>query len=98
MADFEFPFASSGTPTSFPIGDTGFTGIDQAGTLTPIVITLDSGIAIVTLSTVTHASVLTAMHRYLKRNGTVSDGGAGGRPNRGSLEVLPTETNVGAAD
>jgi len=42
--------------------------------------------------------VLTAMHRYLKRNGTVSDGGAGGRPNRGSLEVLPTETNVGAAD
>ncbi len=29
MADFEYAFASAGTPVSFPVNDSGITGIDE---------------------------------------------------------------------
>ena len=97
MADFEYAFASSGTPTSFTIGKTGITGIDEAGTLTPKIIRLSSSVNVLTTGGETDASIVALMKSFLQRHNEGHDG-AGGFPTQPSLQETPAETNVGAAD
>lgn len=98
MANFEYAFASEGTPTSFPIGDSGVTGVDEAGTLTPKTIKLDANVHVLLTATKTDAELRTAMEAFIKRYGGNTRGEAGGFPTQATLQAAVTETNVGAAD
>ena len=97
MADFEYAFASSGTPTSFPIGKTGVTGIDEAGTLTPKIIRLSNTVNVVMVGGETDAQIVALMQSFLQTLGYGHEG-AGGFPARSSIQETPAETSVGAAD
>ena len=97
MANFEYPFASAGTPTSFPVSGTSVTGIDEAGTLTPKIVRLGPGVTILITTDTTDAELVTLMRTFMGRFG----GGrqeAGGFPTQATLQETPTETSVGAAD
>ncbi len=97
MANFEYPFTSSGTPNSFPIPGVSLTGIDEAGTLTPAVLPLAAGATLVMSAALTDAQVAAIFQSWLNRAG-YSSGGAGGSRPQGSATYLPTLTQVGAAD
>ena len=97
MADFEYAFASSGTPTSFTIGKTGITGIDEAGTLTPKIIRLSASVNVLFTGGETDAAIVALMKSFIQRHGEAHDG-AGGVPTQATLQETPAETNVGAAD
>jgi hypothetical protein len=97
MADFEYAFASEGTPTSFPIGASGITGIDEAGTVTPKTIELGANVTVLLTATKTDAELVALMTRFIQRYGGGRDS-AGGFPTQETLQVASTETSVGAAD
>ena len=98
MANFEYPFASAGTPNSFTIPGVSVTGIDEAGTLTPKVVQLGAGVTVV-ITTATSDAVLAGYRQdWLKRYGGFHEGAAGGHPTQATLQVAPTLTEVGAAD
>jgi hypothetical protein len=97
MADFEYAFASSGTPTSFPIGDSGVTGIDEAGTITPKAIKLGDNVHVLLTATKTDAEIVELMRAFGSRYGAFHEG-AGGAPAQATLQVALTETEVVAAD
>ena len=97
MADFEYPFTSAGTPTSFPISGTSVTGIDEAGTLTPKIIRVGPGVTILITTATTDAAMVTLLRAWLQRHDGFHEG-AGGFPTQATLQVAPTETAVGAAD
>lgn len=90
MANFEYAFASSGTPTSFPIGDSNVTGIDEAGTITPKCVKLGANVHVLLTATKTDAELVTLMREFMQRYG--------GCPTQATLQVALTETEVGAAD
>src|SRR5688572_100580 len=98
MADFEYAFASSGTPTSFPISGAGITGIDEAGTLTPKIVRLAAGATLVLTATFTDAQLIELFRGFAQRAGAKTDGSSGGFVAQGSIQETPTETEVGAAD
>lgn len=98
MADFEYAFASSGTPTSFPISGTSVTGIDEAGTLTPKIVRLAAGATVVLTAAFTDAELVALFQRYAARLGVKTDGSSGGGAAQGSGQETPTETEVPAAD
>jgi len=97
MADFEYAFASAGTPTSFPIGNSGVTGIDEAGTLTPVVVTLGADVNLLITATKTDAELVALMQTFIQRYAAGHEG-AGGFPAQATLQITPAETSVGAAD
>ena len=97
MADFEYAFTSSGTPTSFSIPNSGITGIDEAGTITPKTINLGANIDVLLTATKTDAEIVAAMQEFIRRAG-YSTGGAGGFPAQASVQFVPALTSVGAAD
>jgi hypothetical protein len=97
MADFEYAFASSGTPTSFPISGTAITGIDEAGTLTPKIVRLGPSATLLLTTAYTDAELVTLMLAFIRRYGAGHDG-AGGFPTQSSIQETPTETEVEAAD
>lgn len=97
MADFEYAFASEGTPTSFPIGDSGVTGIDEAGTLTPKLVKLGANVHLLLTATKTDAELRSLMEDFIRRYGGGHDG-AGGFPTQATQQVALVETNVEAAD
>lgn len=98
MAAFEYAFASDGTPNSFPIGRSGITGIDEAGTITPVVIGIGTDIEVLLTAVKTNAEVVAAMQDFIRRSGFGVTGGAGGQPAQGSIQIAPTLTEVPAAD
>ena len=98
MADFEYAFASSGTPTKFTIPRSGITGIDEAGTITPKVIGLGPNIDVLLTATKTDAEVVTAMQGFINRSGYSTSGAAGGSLAQTTIQVAPALTNVSAAD
>ena len=97
MADFEYAFASAGTPTSFTIPRSGITGIDEAGTITPKVINLGPNVDVLLTATKTDAEIAALMQAWLKRYDGFHEG-AGGFPTQATLQIAPALTNVGAAD
>lgn len=97
MAAFEYAFASDGTPTSFPIGASGVTGIDEAGTITPKAFELGANVTVLLTATKTDAELVTLMKAFIQRYGDGHDG-AGGFPTQATKQVALTETSVGAAD
>lgn len=97
MADFEYVFASSGTPTSFPIGASGITGIDEAGTVTPKTIELGANVTVLLTAAKTDAELVALMRSFIQRYGAGHDG-PGGYPTQGTLQVAATETEVDSAD
>lgn len=97
MADFEYAFASAGTPTSFAIGASGVTGVDEAGTITPKVFELGANVTVLLTATKTDAEIVALMKSFIQRYGDGHDG-AGGFPTQGTLQTAPALTNVGAAD
>jgi hypothetical protein len=97
VADFEYAFASEGTPTSFPIGDSAVTGIDEAGTLTPVVVNLGENVNLLLTAVKTDAELVALMLAFIRRYGAGHEG-AGGFPTQATLQVTPTETEVPAAD
>lgn len=72
MADFEYAFTSSGTPNSFTIDDSGITGIDEAGTITPKTIKLAPSIHVLLTATKTVDELAQAMLAWLLRAGTAA--------------------------
>jgi hypothetical protein len=98
MADFEYAFASAGTPNSFPIPGTGVTGIDEAGTLTPKVIRLAPNMTVVITGTYTLAEIAQAMLDYLRPRGYARQDGGGAVPVTYDKQEAPTLTEVVAAD
>jgi hypothetical protein len=98
MADFEYAFASTGTPNSFAIGKTGLTGIDEAGTITPKIVRLDATTNVVMAAAKTDAELVALMQAFIKRYGGVASGQAGGEPAQASLQEEPALTEVAAAD
>jgi hypothetical protein len=98
VADFEYPFASTGTPTSFPIGSTGITGIDEAGTLTPVVIPLGPSVAVLMTATATNAELAAMMLGWLHPRGYAREGAGGVKVITNDGAINPAETNVAAAD
>lgn len=99
MADFEYSFTSSGTPNSFPIPNAGgVVGIDSTGLLAPKSFGIGPDMTLLLTATKTDAEVAAAMHTWLARYGNKTDGGAGGQPAQGSLQVACTLTEVAAAD
>ena len=97
MADFEYAFASAGTPTSFPIGASGITGIDEAGTVTPKTVELGANVTGLLTATKTDAELVALMKAFIQRYGDGHDG-AGGFPTQATVQIASTETSVGAAD
>lgn len=97
MANFEYPFASSGTPNSFTIPGTSVTGIDEAGTLTPKAIQLGTGVTILITTATTDAALVTLLRQWLQRHDGFHEG-AGGFRTQATLQVAPTLTEVAAAD
>lgn len=97
MADFEYAFASSGTPTSFPISGTAITGIDEAGTLTPKIVRLGASATLLLTAAYTDAELVALMQTFIRRYGAGHEG-AGGFPAQATLQETPAETSVGAAD
>lgn len=100
MADFEYAFASSGTPNSFTIDDSGITGIDEAGTITPKTIKLAPNIHVLLTATKTVDELAQAMlARLLPRGYGRSDAGGPGVARRTDDNTkIPALTEVGAAD
>jgi hypothetical protein len=100
MADFEYAFASSGTPNSFAIDDSGITGIDEAGTITPTTIKLAANIHVLLTATKTKAEIAQAMLDWLRPRGYAqeSSGGPGARERSDTNEATPALTEVDAAD
>jgi hypothetical protein len=97
MADFEYAFASSGTPTSFPISGTSVTGIDEAGTLTPKIVRLAAGVTVLMTTATTDAGLVALFTAFCQRYGSGVQS-AGGFPSQATLQETPTETEVEAAD
>lgn len=97
MADFEYAFASAGTPTSFPVGASGVTGIDEAGTITPKTFELGANVTVLLTATKTDAELVALMKAFIQRYGDGHDG-AGGYPTQATLQAAAAETEVGAAD
>ena len=97
MADFEYAFTATGSPTSFPIGASGATGIDPTGALTPKVIDLGANVTVLLTAAKTDAEVVALMEAFIRRFDAGHEG-AGGFPTQATLQVAPTETAVGAAD
>lgn len=97
MADFEYAFTSAGTPTSFTIGDSGVTGIDEAGTLTPKLVKLGANVHVLLTAVKTDAELRALMEAFIRRYDGGHDG-AGGFPTQETLQVALSETSVGAAD
>lgn len=97
MANFEYAFASSGTPTSFSVGDSGITGVDEAGTITPTVVKLGANVHLLLTATKTDAELVTLMQEFMQRYGA-GRSSAGGFPTQATLQVAPSLSNVGAAD
>lgn len=97
MADFEYAFASAGTPTSFPISGTSITGIDEAGTLTPKIVRLSPGATLLLTTAHTDAALVALMQGFVQRFGAGHEG-AGGFPTQATLQETPAETSVAAAD
>lgn len=98
MADFEYAFASSGTPNSFSIPGTGVTGIDEAGTLTPKAIRLAPNMTVVITGTYTLAEIAQAMLDYLRPRGYGRESGGGANPLTYDAQEAPALTEVSAAD
>jgi len=98
VADFEYAFASNGTPNSFPIGNSGITGIDEAGTITPVVVGIGANIDVLLTAVKTDAEVVAAMQGFIRRSGYGVSGAAGGQPAQGSIQIAPTLTEVPAAN
>jgi hypothetical protein len=97
MADFEYAFASAGTPTSFPISGTSITGIDEAGTLTPKIVRLGGSATLLLTATKTDAELVALMSAFIQRYGA-GHADAGGFPAQATLQETPAETSVAAAD
>lgn len=97
MANFEYPFTSSGTPTSFAVGDSGITGVDEAGTITPKVVKLGANVHLLLTAAKTDAELRTLAEAFIQRYGGGHDG-PGGASTQATLQVAPALTNVGAAD
>lgn len=97
MADFEYAFTSSGTPTSFTVGASGITGVDEAGTITPSVIDLGANVTLLITATKTDAELVALMQTFIQRHSAGHEG-AGGYPTQASLQRAPALSNVGAAD
>lgn len=97
MADFEYAFTSAGTPNSFAVGASGITGIDEAGTITPVVIDLGANVTLLLTATKTDAEIVALMTSFIQRYGA-GHGGAGGFPTQATLQRAPALTNVGSAD
>lgn len=98
MADFEYAFASAGTPTSFPIGNSGIVGIDEAGTITPKTIILAADINVLVTATKTIDEIAQAMLAWLRPRGYAPQGSGGIVASTYDGQVTPTETAVPAAD
>lgn len=98
MADFEYAFTSSGTATSFPIGSTGITGIDEAGTLTPVVIPLGPSVAVLMTAAQTNAELAALMLNWLRPRGYARESAGGVKTLTNDGAINPTETEVPAAD
>ena len=97
MANFEYAFTSAGTPTSFSVGDSGITGVDEAGTITPVVVKLGTNVHVLLTAVKTNAELVALMQAFIQRYGAGHEG-AGGFPTQATLQVTPALTNVGAAD
>ena len=97
MADFEYAFSATGSPVSFPIGNTGVTGVDPTGALTPSVIDLGANVALLCTAVKTDAEIVALMQAWLARHGGFHEG-AGGFPTQTTLQVTPAETAIDAAD
>ncbi len=97
MANLEYAFASSGTAVSFPIGDSGITGIDEAGTITSKVIKLGANVHLLLTATKTDAELVALMQDFLKRYGAGRES-AGGVPAQATLQAAVVTTSVAAAD
>ena len=100
MADFEYAFASSGTPTSFTIDDSGITGVDEAGTITPKTLKLAANVHVLLTATKTVDELAQAMLDWLKPRGygRSDAGGPGALRRTDDNTKTPSLTNVGAAD
>lgn len=97
MADFEYAFAATGSPVSFPIGASGVTGIDPTGALTPTVIDLGANVTLLMTAAKTDAEIVALMRAWLQRHDGFHEG-AGGFKTQASLQITPTETAIEAAD
>jgi hypothetical protein len=98
MADFEYPITSAGTPNSFPIPGTALVGIDEAGTLTPVVVRLEANMTLVMDAAKTQAEIADAMLRYLRSRGYGNPGAGGVKANTYDGQEEPALTAVAAAD
>ncbi len=97
MANFEYAFASSGTPNSFAVGASGITGVDEAGTLTPVVFELGTNVTVLLTAVKTNAELVALMQAFIARYGAGHEG-AGGYKAQATLQRAPALTTVGAAD
>lgn len=97
MANLEYAFASSGTAVSFPIGDSGITGIDEAGTITSKVVKLGANVHLLLTATKTDAELVALMTSFKQRFGAGHEG-AGGFPAQATVQAAVVTTTVSAAD
>lgn len=97
MANFEYPFTSSGTPHSFAVGASGITGIDEAGTITPVVFELGANVTVLPTAVKTDAELVALMNTFIQRYGS-GRSSAGGFPTQATLQRAPALTEVAAAD
>jgi len=97
MADFEYAFASAGTPNSFPIGASAVVGIDSTGLLAPKTVELGANVTLLLTATKTDAELVALMQDFIRRHGAGHEG-AGGFPTQGTKQVTSTLTEVAAAD
>jgi hypothetical protein len=97
MADFEYAFAATGSPVSFPIGNSGVTGIDPTGALTPTFVDIGANVTVLMTAAKTDAELVALMKAFIQRYGDGHDG-AGGFPTQATMQVAATETAVEAAD
>ncbi len=97
LADFEYAFTSSGTPTSLTTGASGITGVVEAGTSAPIGGDLVANVTLLITATKTDAELVTLMQTFIQRHSAGHEG-AGGYPTQASLQRAPALSNVGAAD
>jgi hypothetical protein len=94
VVEFSFVFTSSGEPTSFPIGDSGITGIDQSGAATPVFAKLGGGVHLLLTEAKTDAELRSLMEAFIQRHGGNARGDAGGFRSQASLQVAAVETPV----
>jgi hypothetical protein len=97
MADFEYPVTAATAPNSFPIADTGITGI-AATAVVPVVVRLAPAMALVHTGTQTQATIAAAMLRYLRARGYAREGGGGVKVAALDGQNAATLTEVAAAD